>query len=492
MREHLRLDPRSVGMRLKLAEMLLARGCYAEALSQMERAVRSSPDSAEARAALGQMWFWRGQYSRARAEAGAGLRLQADHPGARRLGAALKILRGPTRLGLSEMREYLARFPADSEARLWLGEAYLRLGRARRAHREIEAAIRLRRESLPAHLLRALCLLELGDPLWKSEWEDFLFDPGSRRIPWRPPQDPSPARAKAALWEMLRLLAGNRSTPATFARRRAGRPRLVTADRPSPGMFPKVRIMGHSVQSLLREGDVERVLREFDPMLRDSLKPPALSLALCYRGEVFLWAGRLAEAMEDFRRARSLCERTTWGYIGPCGVYTLQGLTELALREAETALSLGGIGVWTWKGEAYRRAGDLRAAVDALQRGLAILPRQLATMVSLALSQGALGEAASQKELFVEILKQAPSLVSDAWRLIGGPGASPGVPSSERLQALLAQCLELLRGNRSSWLDVYFLPGGELRRFGGGCDPYPRFVVDSSVSKVLHSPGSLG
>lgn len=460
LRAALKRRPRWAEARLRLGFAHLEARRFESALKEAERAARRHPAPARAWALVARLRSWRGEYAAARVAADAALARDPDEREALRVRAALAVLTGDPQAEAA-LASLEAALPKDPEAALWRAESLWRAGRALEARTAVEAALRYGSEAVGAHALRALCLLDLGDPLWVSEWKRVadevpgVFAGRERRIY----DAKDPARERAALVTLLEDLRGNRGHPATRLRGSGAARRLRVANPPRAGFFDAPRQAAKRAQTLLRGGDPALVERVFEALLDTALPQGARALVHCYRGEVFLWLGDLDRAQADFERAVALRRRTKWAYVGLCGVHTLRRAYDEALRQARIAARYGAGSVLTWRGEALRRSGRPRAAAADLGRAVELHPHRLGALINLALAKADLGEHAAAAALAARVRELAPAL----WRDAAG-AADPADGAARR--AALEACLGALRGNRSSWADVYFTPEGALRTYG--------------------------
>lgn len=205
---------------------------------------------------------------------------------------------------------------------------------------------------------------------------------------------------------------------------------------------PDPRHLGGLVQRVLwtRGADAVRALyRELAPCVEGN---PHLRI---YEGEVELWMGEYEDAARIFQDALQVNRNTRWAWIGLGASQMLQGDLDRAQKTWRQGLSLTGPGptLFVYRGECYRRQGDVRRARADLETALREKPERLSARINLALLEGD-PERLQQAER--DCSAHAPFLMDE---LRGAP--------AEKLE----QVLEAMRGNRSSspWSTSYHLWG---------------------------------
>lgn len=155
-----------------------------------------------------------------------------------------------------------------------------------------------------------------------------------------------------------------------------------------------------------------------------------------YHGEVELWLGAYESAERIFREILDRAERTRWAWIGLGASVMLQGNLRRAqeIWKKGDSLTEGAPGptLYVYRGECYRRQGEIALARQELETGLRQKPQRLSARINLALLDGN-RDALARAERDCEVLM--PLLMAE---LTGSP--------SERLE----QVLIAMRGNRSS------------------------------------------
>lgn len=446
------------------ADQLFRRRRYAKALDKIEATVRSDPHSSSARLFLARLRLWRGEYSAARREAELVLTNSPECAEALRVRAATRILGHRPHGALDDLKRALALKPQDAESLIWLAEAFWLLRFPGKALQIIDAALELREEILAAHLLRGLILIDLHDVRSRDEWR-WIDSKSSGALPELKSM-PAPQRARALMQRLLRRLRGNRDAPAThLVRQDRGGTRLQDLPPPRDPQI-QVRELAHLAQKKVRAGNYADALSDLESVLRKQKTSAAQALACSFQGEVHLWLGDLEQAEGAFRRAIRINPRTRWARVGLCGVHTLRMSAPLALKAAKAIANYKSCSAQTWRGEVLRRWGALDAAVALLELTLGQYPSRIGTLLNLALAKGARGDWNSQRSLFEQSCSVAPGLLADAAADcgVGSMGARASFPDAG-IRSILESALRFLRGNRSSWMDVYFVPPNVLRPF---------------------------
>jgi tetratricopeptide (TPR) repeat protein len=174
-------------------------------------------------------------------------------------------------------------------------------------------------------------------------------------------------------------------------------------------------------------------------------------LYLIYQGEVELWLGHYEEAAQIFREAIGKHRKTRWAWIGLGASEMLRGNLLQAQKTWKKGLKLSGFAgptLYVYRGECYRRQGQLDLARADLETALRQKPQRLSARINLAL----LDERPADLERMVqECTAFAPLLMQE----LKGSAAA-------RLEGVL----QAMRGNRTSseWLVSYHLWGRVWRR----------------------------
>jgi tetratricopeptide (TPR) repeat protein len=171
-----------------------------------------------------------------------------------------------------------------------------------------------------------------------------------------------------------------------------------------------------------------------------------------YDGELELWMGAYEQAERIFREILDRDDRVRWAWIGLGASVMLQGDLQQAHKIWERGLSrthpVPGPTLYVYRGECYRRQGELELARNELETALRQKPQRLSARINLALLDRDPDALAGVER---DCAAFAPLLMAE---LQGSP--------AERLE----QVLEAMRGNRSSseWNMSYHLWGHLWRR----------------------------
>lgn len=254
------------------------------------------------------------------------------------------------------------------------------------------------------------------------------------------------------------LLGGNRSATPTFVDPATGELVPLRLQR-SP------RDRAKTAQWVRSMADVDAALATLAVVEREFPHSPH---PYAYRGEFLLWLGRYEEAAADFRRGLQVRPSARWLYIGMGAYHLLHQRYDEALASFRQSIAVApgllGPPLVAYRGETYRRMGDLRAAFTELDGSCRRNPGRVSSWANLWLVHEALGHGAGCDEVWAELLRRAPGFLSFASQERFGVGlpmvAAPG-PAERR--ALLEHLLTMMRGNRSSTYITYVTAAGELR-----------------------------
>lgn len=429
-----------------LSRQMLA---FDRAFQLLRRAVRCDPQSVNAVAALAGLHLWRGEFRQAAQHAANAIALNPGHPAARRIRGAAAAMQGRPALALAALDAAIQLDPRDAEAFVWRAEVRRRLGRLQDALEDLTRSLALVPAQLGAFINSALVKLALGEPV-PTELGDYIRSRVPREI-----ADLKKEFSPYSLERTLEHMKGNRSVMTTFARGRGRRLRLVQ----HLHYFPRDILV--ELQSTIRFGDADRVLGQFDRLVR---RTPGEAYLYSHRAEVYLWVGRYGDAARDFRRARKLNPGLLWPKVGLTGVHLMRGEFARARDRIEAIAKFGGsdsiLGVW--RGEIYRRLGDPERALAELGKVKEVLPFRPALWINLALTKGDLGDRDGQRELFLRLERHLGGFISDAVREAGLKASDRRRPDAA-IRRALEKALEMMRGNRSRWMYTYFTRAGELR-----------------------------
>jgi tetratricopeptide (TPR) repeat protein len=194
---------------------------------------------------------------------------------------------------------------------------------------------------------------------------------------------------------------------------------------------PDPRSLGASILHVLwtRGPDAARALyRELAPRVNHH------PLFLIYQGELELWMGAYEEAERIFRGILEKDRRVKWAWIGLGASVMLQGDLRGAQKIWKKGVSLACAGptLYVYRGECYRRQGNIRRARRDLERAVREKPQRLSAWINLALLNR---DEAEMARIEAECTAFAPLLMAE----LSGDTA-------ERLEGVL----EAMRGNRRS------------------------------------------
>ena len=171
-----------------------------------------------------------------------------------------------------------------------------------------------------------------------------------------------------------------------------------------------------------------------------------------YHGELELWMGAYDAAARIFRDILDRDRKVRWAWIGLGASAMFQGRLERAQQIWEEGLANVSAlpTLYAYRGECYRRQGEVKKAQADFAVALRRQPERLSARINLALLNR---EPDALERAVRECVAFAPLLMDE---LSGGP--------AERLEGVL----QAMRGNRSSspWLLSYHLWGRIWRRSG--------------------------
>ncbi len=163
-----------------------------------------------------------------------------------------------------------------------------------------------------------------------------------------------------------------------------------------------------------------------------------------YQGELELWMGAYEEAERIFEDILAKTPKVLWAWIGLGASAMLQGRLREAQRIWQRGISImrfEGPTLYVYRGECYRRQGELAKARRDLEVAVRDKPQRLSAWINLALVDGRRDALLSAEHRCVEFV---PLLMEE----LGGSTA-------ERLEKVL----DAMRGNRSSYRVSYHLWG---------------------------------
>lgn len=457
-------SPDAPGLRSEAARLLIEAGDLDGARAILASALASEARSAEDHTRLAQLDLWAGDLDRVDEHAAAALALDPELADAHRLEGAARAMRGDHRAAIAAIERAIRLDPEGSEAYFWRAEVRMREGDREGAYADLErGSVLARGNLLVARVLRMLTTIRCSERAASSRWQG---DPSLAEILGSVVVLCADAEAIFAggthaevtdlLERALRALGGNRTVTPTWI---TGEGRLARIDAPeTPRYASRVALERIAV------GPAGDVLCAFDDVIREH---PGSGLPRCYRGELYLWLGRYAEAREDFEQLIAVHPRTRWAYVGLTLLEILRGDPEAALAISEVGVrrmsDTLGPAVYAARGEALRLLGQLDAARQDLSAAIAVSPTRISAWINLGLVHGAVGDVAAQAAVLARLKEQAGTLLSDTAsdlgvRLWDGREIAPRL-----IQTVLARALAMMRGNRSSSCVTYFSRSGELR-----------------------------
>jgi tetratricopeptide (TPR) repeat protein len=202
------------------------------------------------------------------------------------------------------------------------------------------------------------------------------------------------------------------------------------------------RQLGSTVQMVLWTRGAEAARALYDELAPRVENHPLYRI---YHGELELWMGAYENAERIFREILDRDKRVRWAWIGLGASVMFQGDLRQAQKIWKRGLSrtnwVPGPTLYVYRGECYRRQGELKLARKELETGLRQKPQRLSTRINLALLDR---DPDALERVERDCAALAPLLMSE---LKGSP--------AERLE----QVLEAMRGNRSSseWNVSYHL-----------------------------------
>ena len=447
-------------LRIEAARLLIEAGD----LDGARAILTSEARSAEAHTRLAQLDLWAGDLDRVDAHAAAALALDPELADAHRLEGAARVMRGDHPAAIAAIERAIRLDPEGYEAYYWRAEVRMREGDREGAYADLErGGVLSRGNLLVARVLRMLTTIRCGERAASSPWQG---DPSLAEILGSVVVLCADAEAIFArgtcaevaelLERALRALGGNRTITPTWI---TGEGRLARIDAPvTPRYASRAALERIAVEP------ADDVRCAFDEVIREH---PDSGLPRCYRGELYLWLGRFAEARDDFEQLIAIHPRTRWAYVGLT-------LLEILRGDPEAALAISAIGVrqmsdtlgpavYAARGEARRLLGRLDAARQDLSTAVAVNPTRISAWINLGLVHGEAGDVAAQAAVLARLKEQAGPLLSDASSDLGVRLRDGGEVAPSLVRAVLMRALAMMRGNRSSSCVTYFSRGGMLR-----------------------------
>jgi tetratricopeptide (TPR) repeat protein len=442
----------------RLARLCVEAGDGPLACEFARRAARESPGDAQALALAGTMALWSGDLEKAAAFAARALAVDPQAGEPRRLEGQVALLRGEIGESLRHFQAALDAAGADKETLVLLGEAHRRLGNVDDARSCLQRASALGGPySLAWQMNELLTGIRPAERSRKPMTNSLDLLEGLSALGLIPRSwDGSPKPSllyhdlERVAEEGLARLSGNRSA-------------TLTRPGPAPGTFrcvrrgPNVRTACIRVRDLLKSGGFDAAIAAHETLLVEFGRSP---LVYTHRGELYLWAGRYAEARDDFQMALELDRSTRWAWVG-------LGATELIRRRPLRALlALGRARVDhvasrttstdVYRGEALRMVGFRRRALEAFETARRLQPERASVHVNLALEYAFRREGARARESLDTVRQIAPGFYRALLRETS--------TEEDRLKTDLERTIEvtghglrMMRGNRAwgfvTWFD---------------------------------------
>jgi tetratricopeptide (TPR) repeat protein len=428
------------------ARLLLRAGAFAEATRLLV-----GLDDQEAAQLRGELASWTGDHERA-------IELADESPDGDRLRGGALLLIGRLDEAGAALARCLEREPGHAEALLWRGELARLRGDLDASLRDLDAGITASHGyPLAGHLSRLITVTEAHQRRGAQPHTTHP-DAYAELMQLLEPVLEAPATkdgrrlTSELLGELggaLARMAGNRSTRPSHVVDGA----LRALDVPI-----HTRFAARTIQELIRVRPVAEVVSRLDQLAKQRSNEPTI---YCHIGEIHLWTGDHDSADDAFRRALRDTIEVRWAYVGLCAVELIRGRLPEALawcRRGEEAFPPPGRTMFAYRGEVYRRLGELERARADTRHMLSLTPKRLSSWINLALIEYQDGDKSLLSPAWVRIAKRAPGLVEDACRELSLDPLSP--PEDERL---FEHMLTMMRGNRSSNFVSYFTSEGELR-----------------------------
>jgi tetratricopeptide (TPR) repeat protein len=237
----------------------------------------------------------------------------------------------------------------------------------------------------------------------------------------------------------LDAMAGNFTARPTFVRDGE----LVALDIPL-----HTRFAARALQDQLRALAPEVVLDRLSALERERGGEPTVA---CHIGEVQLWLGRYDAAHDSFARAIAATPEVRWAYVGLCAAALCRGEHHEAIAWCQRGIDAcppPGRTMYAYRGEVYRRMGELESARADFERAHALTPNRISAWINMALLH-----PSDQEATLARLERRAPGLIADA---LAERGRSD-------LTALFDHMLHMMRGNRSSTFVTYHTADDDLR-----------------------------
>jgi tetratricopeptide (TPR) repeat protein len=326
-------------------------------------------------------------------------------------------------------------------AAFWLVEAYLRLHR----YDEGLAVLRSVKDRMGEHPVERLLLGVIAIPkTWRKS--DHKHRSIVAAILGDGPdfESMTDAEEQALILNALTRLAGNRSTELTCIEEDGSLRSLRHIVSP--------RTKAIRTQHQIRSRSLDWVNEQFDTFQAEE---PTIPFWLTYSAELNLWNGSYEAAEEAFRASWNAEQETRWMYVGLGAALTMLGQHAEALEVFEKGISkLGemspGEATWAYRGEIALCAGNTDKAVEELEKALSLRPSRVGTRCLLALACIRNGHPEHAMRVAKEGGSPTAALYWEAHRALN---LTPNIePATADLEPVLLKSVELLLGNRSSFL----------------------------------------
>jgi tetratricopeptide (TPR) repeat protein len=431
------------------AQALMTAGHFAEAQSYYERLLGLQPGHPDTLVALAQLNLWHGKAAPAQKLAAEALRSQKDHRGALRASGAAYVMQRQYKKSVTVLTQLLERFPKDGEGYVWRAEALAKLKKTKDCLADCRRALEFSDNALGGNASAARLMLEAGQEVTAIE---YLLIARLLPRPWRAWRKElsvdDHVRSLKTLKRILKQIPGNRGQRNAFLRK-VGTKEVLT-----PYVCIDVADEMERVQMRLRGESRAAVFKEFNRRLTGKAQD---AWVYAFLGETRLWYGDYAGAIKEFRNSLKKDATIRWPHVGLGAAAMLEGRFQEALGHFDDAIrDKAPDRAWSaWRGETFRRMGRHEEAVADLRRNITLLPTRFSGRLNLALSMIALGEAEKVAPLCAEISATAPHFMSIAARAAGYDAPLARLQGLEEQVCILEKALELMRGNRSSWMPTY-------------------------------------
>lgn len=197
-------------------------------------------------------------------------------------------------------------------------------------------------------------------------------------------------------------------------------------------------------EALMAGGDVAGGLREFETAER-TCGAAQLGEVLTWHGEVLLWLGEYARALEKLDAAVAAGAKSfVLGWRGAVHLKRGDHARALADLDAAVARDPKDFEARGWRAEAHRLAGRHGEASADLEHLVSRGPHNFWTYINRALLRDALGD---EKGMAEDYAQAPPEMLERARARLGVPRA-PGLPGRDEMRRVLTFLLEWAKGVR--------------------------------------------